>query len=174
MIIRKATNADLASLLFLYKAVSKLDDGIARTADEIDADYISNIFNQADKNGFIFVAENPKNPAQIIGCISCSKIGPQCFNDTLSNLTILVDPNFHGQGIGRKIFLKLLETAKKNNIARIELTVRQSNPKAIKLYQSLGFEIEGLMRKRILNSRNELEVDNMMAWLNPDYYRIKI
>ena len=45
----------------------------------------------------------------------------------------------------------------------MELIARESNQKALKFYGSLGFEIEGKLRKRIKNSKGELEADIMMG-----------
>ena len=45
------------------------------------------------------------------------------------------------------------------NIARIDLDVRASNKRAQTLYQKLGFEIDGYLRKRIANHKGEIEDD---------------
>lgn len=53
---------------------------------------------------------------------------------------MVVDENHRGQGIGLKIAQALLEIAKKERVASIELTVRSGREAAIKLYEKLGFE----------------------------------
>ena len=80
-------------------------------------------------------------------------------------------PKFHGQGLGRKIFTHLLEEIKNHHpeIVRVELFVRSNNPKAIALYQKLGFEIEGYLKCRTSSSSGSLESDVIMAWINPEW-----
>ncbi|MDH6197000.1 ribosomal-protein-alanine N-acetyltransferase [Mycobacterium frederiksbergense] len=58
--------------------------------------------------------------------------------------TIGVDPDFHGQGIGRRLLDNLLDFASGGTVF---LEVRTDNEPAIKLYESVGFVNIGL-RKR--------------------------
>jgi ribosomal protein S18 acetylase RimI-like enzyme len=59
-------------------------------------------------------------------------------------------PQFRGQGIGTNLIRATLDAARSAGLRRVELTVRESNTGAIKLYQKVGFEIEGLQRNAIL------------------------
>jgi ribosomal protein S18 acetylase RimI-like enzyme len=54
---------------------------------------------------------------------------------------VTVDPNFSGQGIGRKLTEKCIEFALKNGESTIALHTSEMMPKARYLYESLGFEI---------------------------------
>ncbi len=69
----------------------------------------------------------------------------------LSELTVAVDPNYQGKGIGKLIFQSLLNIIQeeRNDILRVELITRESNRKAIQFYQKLGFIIERRFEKRI-------------------------
>jgi putative acetyltransferase len=55
----------------------------------------------------------------------------------------------------------------KKDIERIELISRESNLRAIQLYKSLGFKIEGRLENRIKTSAGELISDIPMAWQRP-------
>ena len=167
--IRKATKLDAKAIFKLNFDAAKTPNGIARTAEEVSQEGVDYFIENSLKNGFIFVAQNPENSKELIAEIHCYKFEPSCFKHTLANLTLVVHPSFQGQGWGKKIFSHLLNELKHSNILRVELTVRQSNPSAIKLYQSLGFKIEGILEKRILDSEGKLSDDTMMAWLNPHY-----
>ena len=57
---------------------------------------------------------------------------------------------FQGQGIGTKLFDKLDEWARKNQLKRLELTVEVANIPAINLYEKQGFSIEGIKSKTML------------------------
>lgn len=61
-------------------------------------------------------------------------------------LTITVAPEFEGRGYGRLLLNALIEEAIARGAERLFLEVRQSNQRAIRLYESAGFTIAG-MRK---------------------------
>lgn len=64
---------------------------------------------------------------------------------------IMVDKDYQSKGIGRALFNEILDLA--DNwlmLVRIELDVISDNEKAIALYKSLGFEIEGKKKYGII------------------------
>ena len=65
-------------------------------------------------------------------------------------LTIVVHPGHTGRGYGRCLMEYAIDWARKSKeVEKIELYVRSGNTRAIKLYESFGFEIEGIHRDRI-------------------------
>jgi ribosomal-protein-alanine N-acetyltransferase len=54
-------------------------------------------------------------------------------------LNVCISPAMQGRGYGRRLMEKLMEVAKNHRAEMMILEVRPSNPKAIKLYQDLGF-----------------------------------
>lgn len=54
-------------------------------------------------------------------------------------LNVCVTPVLHGKGCGRRIVKRLIEIARFQRAERVYLEVRPSNPRAIGLYESLGF-----------------------------------
>lgn len=80
-----------------------------------------------------------------------------------ASLGIMVHRDYQGMGIGRALLKKILEVS--DNwlmLVRIELGVFVDNEKAINLYKSLGFEIEG--RKKYAAIRNgKYEDEYIMA-----------
>lgn len=161
MNIRKGTIGDAEKVYKLYKKVSQREGGIARFEDEVTREYIKGFIKNALDDGVFIVAEKD---GDIVGEIHGYKIGIRVFEHILSNITIVVSPDFCGRGIGKKIFLKFIEEGKElEGISRMELIARESNEKALKFYESLGFEVEGKMRQRIKNSKGEFEADIMMG-----------
>lgn len=167
-IVRKATASDKEKISLLYKKVSKILGGLARNNDEITEDYINHFCTKSQTNGIQLVIENDN---KIIAEIHCYKLEPLVFNHILSELTIAVDPDFQGKGLGKLIFQSLLQIIEKerNDILRVELIARESNQKAIQLYQKLGFIVEGRFEKRISASTNNFEADIPMVWFNPSF-----
>lgn len=55
---------------------------------------------------------------------------------------VVVDEQYRGQGIGRKLMEKLLEKGKRNNLTEILLFTESHRISAIKLYLDLGFKLK--------------------------------
>jgi putative acetyltransferase len=65
----------------------------------------------------------------------------------VASVGMAVHDAYAGQGAGRALMDALLERADRwMNIKRIELTVWSDNMRAIALYESVGFEREGVLR----------------------------
>ena len=58
-------------------------------------------------------------------------------------------PPFRGRGLGRQLIDRTLEAARAFGLTRVELTVRQDNDNAIRLYRKVGFITEGVQRNAI-------------------------
>lgn len=54
-------------------------------------------------------------------------------------LNVCVAPEAQGQGLGRRLMARLLDLARWHRAERVFLEVRPSNPRAIALYDALGF-----------------------------------
>lgn len=168
--VRQTIPEDFRKVLSLYKKVAARTIGISRSAEEISEEYVQNFMLKAHDSGIEMVMENPTNRNELIAEIHCSKLTPKIFNHILGDLTIVVDPDFHGKGIGETLFRKLLEIVnqKRSDILRVELIVRESNSNAIELYKKIGFKIEGRLEKRTRTITN-IEADYFMAWFNPNF-----
>ena len=63
-------------------------------------------------------------------------------------------PGFRGRGLGRRLAVETIRAARAAGMERIELEVFASNARAIALYKSLGFVIEGVkVRSRKLGGQ---------------------
>lgn len=171
MHIREAVIEDLSKIKKLYKQLARQGGGIARAEEEISDVYIKNFLKKSIASGLILVAEHPENPEVLIAEIHAYKPGPAVFDHVFSNLTIVVHPDFQRRKIGRTIFTIFLEEVGLNHpdIGRVELIARESNTRAIKFYQSFGFQIEGRMEMRIKTPDGNYEADIPMAWQNPNF-----
>ncbi|MCV2357606.1 GNAT family N-acetyltransferase [Paucibacter sp. TC2R-5] len=94
-------------------------------------------------------------------------VGPALRRRHAMGLGISVAPWAQGQGVGKAMMTALLDYADNwGQVLRIELTVYADNHRAIKLYQSFGFEQEGRMKAYAL--RAGAYVDTLaMARLHP-------
>jgi len=165
---RIVTIHDKDKIIDLYKAVAKNKGGIARSENEITEEYILSAINKTIENGIGLLIEVNQ---QIVAEIHCYKLVPDVFKHILSELTIVVHPDYQGKGLGKLLFAELLtlvETHRKD-ILRVELIARESNTKAIEFYKTLGFSVEGKMSKRINNGDGNFEADMPMAWFNSKF-----
>ena len=171
MHIRTGQIEDLQKIKRLYQAVTSKDGGIARLEYEITDSYIENFLTKSISQGIIIVAGHPENTNELVAEIHAFKPGISVFDHVLSELTIVVHPEFQTKKIGRTIFTIFLEEIGLNrpDVGRVELIARESNLKAIEFYQSLGFRIEGRMEMRIKTSDGHYEADIPMAWQNPNF-----
>ena len=83
-------------------------------------------------------------------------------------LTIMVHPGFQSQGVGEALMRNLMDWATRTpQVGKIELLVRATNERAMRLYTKLGFVVEGRFRKRLRLPDGEFVDDVAMAWF-PD------
>lgn len=107
---------------------------------ETDTNHPRNLFLVAEMDG------------RIVGYSRCEGYELKRFSHKVEfGLGVLKD--FWGYGIGKNLMKETISWVDTNGIKKIVLKgVLETNEKAIGLYKSLGFEIEGLMKKdRILS-----------------------
>ena len=171
MHLREATPDDVQAIFELYKTVSAIEGGIARLSGEITMDYLSDFVHKSIDDGLIIVCEDADHPEKLIGEIHAYKSDLTVFRHVLGNLTLVVDPAHQGKKIGRTLLTIFLSEITRHHpeIGKVELICRESNAKAIQLYQSLGFRIEGRIEMRIKNTTGGYEADIPMGWQNPSF-----
>lgn len=162
--IRLGKPDDKASLLALYQAVAMEPGNLARRAEEMDASYIDSISLAALSRGVWLVAEDAQG---LCASIHASRPQPRDFQHVLGDLTIVVHPRAQGKGLGRRLFVAFIEHVrdKEPGITRVELITRDSNVRARRIYEGLGFELEGTLRARVRHPDGRLENDLFYAWL---------
>lgn len=117
-------------------------------------------------NNHVFVAEIEENSLKkIVGMIGLN-INRGARLRHSASIGIMVHADYQGQGIGTELFKKVLDLA--DNwlmLVRLELGVFVKNERAVKLYQSLGFQIEGT-RKYAAIRNGEYADEYVMARYN--------
>lgn len=168
ILIRRSNLIDIPLIEQLYKKVAAVEGGLARTESEITREYVEHFVSKSIVNGIEFVATD-RETNSIVGDIHCFGSGIKTFAHVLGDLTIAVHPDFQGQGIGKMLFGELLDDVTDNrpHILRVELIARESNTRALRFYESLGFEPEGRLVKRIRSVNGGFEDDITMAWHRP-------
>ena len=71
-------------------------------------------------------------------------------------LGIGIHADYRGRGIGRRLIEATIASAWRYGLERIELTVFKSNARARRLYEAVGFQLEGVLRRhRKVNGQYE-------------------
>jgi ribosomal protein S18 acetylase RimI-like enzyme len=169
MTIRQTEEKDLSELLQLYRSVADDPKGIARSQKEVNESYIQSIWRGVQDKGLGMVAVLD---SRIIGEIHASQKGIHIFDHLLSFLTIGVSPDFQGKGVGKQLFrafLSYIETHR-TDIYRVELEARASNAAGIRVYESVGFLLEGRMKNQTRNADGSHEDGVAYAWFNKNYH----
>jgi len=163
--IRASAPEDAAAVRALYQRVARESGGIARTADEVTAEYVQHFLTRAHTQGVGLVAVQA---GQIVGEIHTYASGLRIFAHVLGDLTIAIDAAMQGQGLGRRLFERLLAEVVQRfpHVRRVELLVRETNARGIALYEKLGFRQEGRFEGRVAGLHG-LEADIPMAWHRP-------
>lgn len=158
--------ADCPGIYRLYREVASRPGGLARSQAEISETYVRSFVEQASCLGVLQVARR-QGDSHVIGEVHAHPPEPSAFSHVLSNLTLAVTPHYQGLGIGSMLMRALLRQVQHchPHIERVELVVRESNRRAIHLYERLGFTREGLFQRRIRSVGGGYEADIPMAWL---------
>ncbi|GLI56206.1 N-acetyltransferase [Propionigenium maris DSM 9537] len=160
--IRKTRVEDIEGIYTLYRRVARIPGGLARYEDEITKDYIEGVIKSSMERGLSLVVDIE---GRIAGELHAYRPGLRVFDHVLSDLTICIDPDLQGRGLGRELFEEYLKRVEveMEEISRVELIARESNRGAIEFYRSLGFVVEGSFAGRIRGVDGELEADIPMA-----------
>lgn len=79
---------------------------------------------------------------------------------------VAIHPDFGGKGFGQKMFKEILELARERGVRRLELSTGTTNEKAMRLYEKMGFQKEGVLRNyTFLKSENRFLDEMMMSYL---------
>ena len=156
----------MAAIEALYRAVAATPGGIARSPDEVSRGYIDGFVSRSLDRGIILVAELPGLPG-LAGELHAYRSELRIFRHTLGDLTVAVHPATQGQGIGRRLFQTLLDlvTREHPDVTRVELVTSETNHRALRLYEGMGFQREGRMPGRVTWPDCRVDADIPLAWL---------
>lgn len=165
--IRIAKESDIDQLYDLYHNVASVPNTIALFPEEITKTRIADLLRLGIDEGLALVVESK-------GIIIGSMIKyPYNFKEcchALQGGSILVHTAYQGCGIGTRLIKSFLQEVLLNmpHILRVELWVRDNNP-AKRLYERLGFVIEGHQPFLKLYPNGTLGDYYTMAWFNPSF-----
>ena len=143
--VRKAEPGDAAELVELALAVGSepegwlVTNGTWRSVSD-ERRYVRAI--RRSKAAAVLVAEAPEG---IVGRLSLSR-DPHPASRHVADLGLMVAADWRRRGVGRALMLGAEEWARGAGVRKLELHVLPYNEAAIALYESLGYEREGVRR----------------------------
>lgn len=149
---RKATTPDIEPLhaIYMHESVSPY-----LGFDVCSQDEFRTIFRDMREAGDLLVFEDNDT---MIGAINVVRREQRPRHVAYLG-SLAVRPDRSGQGIGTAIVTTVLNLLQTEGMRRVEILVAKDNAKAIGLFKSLGFAIEGPMRnssaRESLNTRCE-------------------
>jgi RimJ/RimL family protein N-acetyltransferase len=128
-------------------------------AQRISIEELSNV-----KNGLFLIAEIG---GRIIGNLTF-RLGKRPKTAHVGEFGIVVHKNYWGLGIGQLLIEQLIQWARKNrNVRKINLKVRIDNQRGIVLYQKMGFEQEGILKREFYSNGIFFDELTMGLFLDP-------
>lgn len=148
--IRRAELRDSRSLLAMKKQLDRettsmlYEPGERRLTDGDQLEQIRSLLRSS--NSLMLVAEAE---GQVVGYLEATG-GKVRRNQHTIYIVVGILEACTGQGLGRRLFEMMFEWATRRHVLRAELTVQASNQRAYRLYRSLGFRLEGVMRGALM------------------------
>ena len=167
LIIRKAIPEDAINIINYAEKVSSESNNISYGPGEFGV-------TLEREQKYLQSLQGSKNCISILGFIKKKIVsfaslygGKRKRIEHLTGLGITVRKTFWRQGIGNEMMKFLIDWAQQSKIIRkIDLTVRNDNIGAIKLYKQLGFIEEGIISRKL--QINEKFYDVQMMGLEID------
>jgi RimJ/RimL family protein N-acetyltransferase len=159
--IRNACREDAAILVAAERETAQIPGLLVSRPAELKLEAFEQKIAELTKRGRYIVAENE---LKIVGHAFLEPMPLEAVSHVF-RLNIVVHPGFLGQGIGEALMKELMEWAKRTlHVGKIELLVRASNQRAIRLYAKLGFVEEGRFKRRVRVPDGSFVDDIAMAW----------
>lgn len=150
MTSRAAVIADAERFVDHLRRVDQETQFLLFTADSrgYDVEQHQRFLEKMDQDSTLLVAVDRD---RIIGHLLLRMPFPGKARHT-ANLVIAVENAYQGRGVAVALMEQGLAWANDRNAHRIELTVMEANRRAIRFYEKLGFQIEGVRKQSILQN----------------------
>lgn len=158
LVVRRANPGDARALVELAEAVASepegwlISDGAWRTAGE-ERRFLRALRRYSD--AAVYVAElvqdtegsilSASTQRRLVGRLSLGR-DPHPASRHVADLGLMVASGHRRRGIGRALLAEAVDWARRSGVRKLELHVFPHNEAAIALYESAGFEREGLRR----------------------------
>ena len=150
------TTLENVSYETLYDSFMKAFVGF-RIVEEADYQTFSDMLDAQHYDPKISIGAFDSKTGELVGFVLNSIVEND--NETAYDILTGTIPNYRRLGISRKIFAKIKELLKQKQVKLYTTEVLKTNPTALNLYLSLGFEIQSEVTKIIKIPNGSREVN---------------
>lgn len=149
--LREATIMDIPYVAHIYN--QGIEDRIATLETRIrDTSEMENWFLGREPRHKVIVMED--NEKVIRGWASINSFNSRCCYSGVGDISIYIDREMRGRGLGKVLLRGLLETAKEQGFHKLVLSTFEYNEAGKRLYKSLGFrEVGTFINQGILDGK---------------------
>jgi RimJ/RimL family protein N-acetyltransferase len=149
ILIRLATAGDLPVLIRNMRSV--VNEQVYTWTERVGKEKRERLLATIrDQRSLSIVARVP-GVKEIVGHLSLSLPGDVQKVRHVRDLSILVVDGYREQGVGTALMRYAVDWArKKEGVEKIHLGVFSTNSRALRVYQAIGFEIEGVLKRQYL------------------------
>lgn len=150
-IMREARIEDIESITNIYN--QGIEDRIATLETRLrDTDEMKEWFATRGNKYKVIVIEDCEG--MVRGWASINVFNSRCCYSGVGDISIYVERDMRGKGLGKQILNYLIEVAKKQDFNKLVLSTFESNEIGKKLYKSAGFrEVGTYMNQGILDGK---------------------
>ena len=161
MQIRAATIQDAPSLWQAEVTVAAIPGRlVSRPKELLLPAFVAKIGALSERGSYVVAVEGER----IVGHAVLEPMSLAAIAHVL-RLTVVVHPGHSGRGVGTALVSHLQRIAQAApDVHKLELLVRQTNARAIRLYERLGFVEEGRFKQRVRRPDGSFIDDVAMAW----------
>jgi RimJ/RimL family protein N-acetyltransferase len=149
MLVRRATVEDAEAMALVIAAVA--DEGSLGTEPPVDIDARAQRFREEIAAGGLAAGWILEEAGRVVGNAAVTEP-----TRGVLHLGMVIVPEARGRGGGRALLDAVIEHARTGGAHKLELEVWTDNGRAIALYVSAGFEVEGLRRNHYGRLRSAL------------------
>lgn len=164
IMIRSARVEDARAMVDYLKTTAGESDNLTKSPEEVvitvseEEAFLKGLIK--DERRFML---NAFDGDKLVGNIYLAEIGSRKRIRHRASMGIAVIQDYWGLGISRALMMAALHTAEKLGFEQVELGVYANNENALKLYQSLGFEIYGRLPRACKLGKDKYQDDLLMV-----------
>jgi putative acetyltransferase len=163
VVIRRATAEDALPMAMLMKDIAP--EGYVGTEPPVDVEARADRFRETLEAGEPNALWALDDEGRIVGNLGIRQTVPGVLN---LGMGLLRDAR--GRGWGRQLLQTAVEHARRSGAHKLELEVWLDNARAIALYASEGFEVEGIRRDHYRRRNGSLRGTLIMARRFPENF----
>lgn len=163
--LRPARAADLAAVTRIYNQAIR-DTTATFDTEEKGEDWAA---------GWLTNHRGPSSPAlvaevhgEVQGWATLSPWSDRCAYSGTAEVSVYVDADARGQGLGRALLAALIEAGRRGGLHTLLARIAEGNPASAGLHEALGFVATGVMREVGRKFGRRLDVTLYQRMLGPD------